>query len=88
MEGSRQWSSEETEELLLLTLAMTKKRKNKWVHETNMKRPKFGKSHHLVQELSEDEKIYKQYFRLSSTQFTEVLSIIQDDIKKQTIDSP
>ena len=67
------------QELLLLTLAM----KNKWVHETNMKRPKFGEYHHLAQELSGDEKYINNILDCilrSSLKFYQLLKISRNKL--------
>lgn len=73
---------EEDEELLLFTLALNKGRKRCWIHDINLSRPNFGEYHHLVQEMQDDEGKFKQYFRLSPAQLTEVLSLIEEDIYK------
>ncbi|KAK5603227.1 hypothetical protein CRENBAI_012191 [Crenichthys baileyi] len=45
-----------------------------WVHEILQEREQFGEYHHLNQELRLDDGRFQQYFRLSRTQFEDLLS--------------
>ncbi|MPC88633.1 hypothetical protein E2C01_083549 [Portunus trituberculatus] len=91
MEDSTLWSpdleekkeEEEEEELLMLFWALNNKRKKNWVYEANMKQLECGEYHHLIQELEMDEEKFQQYFRLTPAQFSEILSFIEQDVKKQ-----
>jgi len=50
-----------------------------------MKRIEFGKFHHLMKQLRQGEVKFKEYFRLSSNQFEQLLSLIKDDIEKKGV---
>lgn len=67
--------------LLLLTLAL-KRKKRLWVHDINVNRDSLGEFHHLFKELEKDDVKFRKYFRLNKTQFQEVLSVIEEDIRK------
>ena len=71
---------EEEDELLLLILALNNNRQRKWVHEMNLTRAKYGKYHHLMEMLEDDEEKFQQYFRLSAAQFNKTLALIEQDI--------
>jgi ribosomal protein L4 len=61
------------------------KRERKWVHKVNMKRSEFGESNHLMKQLRQDEIKFKEYFRMSSNQFEQLLSLIEDGIEKKEV---
>lgn len=56
-----------------------------WVHPLNKKRPQFGAYHHLVQELQISPEKHMQYFRMSTQQMEDLLSIIGPDITGMSI---
>lgn len=72
--------SSSDEELVMLYSVCCQR--SKWVHSINEKRAKYGEFHHLVPELELDEERFKTYFRLNPEQYNEVLSLIDEDIKK------
>jgi hypothetical protein len=80
--GRLPWESDDE---VLLLYAVGNKRKRKWVHEVNMKRREFGEFHHLMKQLRQDEVKFKEYFRMSSNQFEQLLSLIKDDIEKKEV---
>ncbi|KAK5605516.1 hypothetical protein CRENBAI_011123, partial [Crenichthys baileyi] len=45
-----------------------------WVHQILQRRNQFGEYHHLLQELCLDNSRFQRYFRLSKTQFEDLLS--------------
>ncbi|MEQ2300868.1 hypothetical protein AMECASPLE_030230 [Ameca splendens] len=51
-----------------------KRRQRSWVHEILQGREQFGDYLHLLQELHLDDGRFKRYFRLSRTQFEDLLS--------------
>ena len=75
--GRLPWESDD-EVLLLHTVG--NKRERKWVHEVDMKRSESGEFHHLMKQLRQHE-----YFRMSSNQFEQLLSLIKDDIEKKEV---
>ncbi|KAF2883614.1 hypothetical protein ILUMI_22548 [Ignelater luminosus] len=84
------WESDGSEEkddvLLLLSFCHNNnKRKRKWVHDVNLKRKEFGEVNHLMKHLREDEDKFKRYFRMNSTQFDNILSLIKADIEKKNL---
>jgi hypothetical protein len=80
--GRLPWESDEE---VLLLYAVDNKCKRKWVHEVNMKRREFGKFHHLMKLLCQDEVKVKEYFQMSSNQFEQLLPLIKDDIEKKEV---
>ena len=56
-----------------------------WVYEVSMKRREFGEFHHLMKQLRQDEFKFKEYFRMSSNEFEQLLSLIKDDIEKKEV---
>ena len=50
-----------------------------------MKRRESGEFHHLMKQLRQDEIKFKEYFRMSSNQFQQLLSLIKDDIEKKEV---
>ena len=71
--GRLPWESDDE---VLLLYAVGNKRKRKWVHEVNMKRRESGEFLHLKKQLRQDEVKFKEYFRMSSDQFEQLLSLI------------
>ena len=53
--------------------------------QANMKRREFGEFHHLMKQLCQDEVKFKEYFRMSSNQFEQLLSLIKDDSEKKEV---
>jgi len=80
--GRLPWESDDE---VLLLYAVGNKRERKWVHEVNMKRREFGEFHHLMKQLPLDEVKFKEYFRMSSNQFENILSHIKDEIEKKEV---
>ena len=80
--GRLPWESDDE---VLLLYAVGNKRERKWVHEVDMKRREFGEFHHLMKQLRQDEVKFKEYFRMSSNQFEQLLSLIKDDIEKKEV---
>ena len=79
------WESDDSDDDVLLLYAVGNKRERKWVHELNMKRREFGEFHHLMKQLRQDEMKFEEYFRMSSNQFEQLLSLIKDDIEKKEV---
>ncbi|MEQ2250221.1 hypothetical protein ILYODFUR_037676 [Ilyodon furcidens] len=50
------------------------RRRRPWVHQILQGREQFGDYHHLLQELRLDDGRFQWYFRLSMTQFEDLLS--------------
>ena len=61
-----------------LKYSLFSKRRRFWVHEINNVRPKFGKYHHLMPQLRNDEAKFKDYFRMSSSNFDLLLRYINN----------
>ena len=60
-----------------------RKRKHKfWVHPILLKRKTLGSYHHLVQELQLHGTKFQEYFRMSVTQFEELLSVVGPHLQK------
>lgn len=79
-------SSDEDDVLLLLSLCNhKKKRKRNWVHDVNLKRKECGEYNHLMKHLRDDEIKFKEYFRMTQTQFDNILTLIKDDIEKKSL---
>ncbi|MED6238695.1 hypothetical protein ATANTOWER_027770 [Ataeniobius toweri] len=53
-----------------------RRRRRPWVHQILQGREQFGDYHHLLQELRLDDDRFQQYFRLSGTQFEDLLSCV------------
>ncbi|KAK5613735.1 hypothetical protein CRENBAI_016875 [Crenichthys baileyi] len=51
-----------------------RQRRRPWVHQILQGREQFGEYHHLLQELRLDDGRFQLYFRLSRTQFEDLLS--------------
>ena len=83
--GRLPWESDDSDDEVLLLYAVGNKRERKWVHEVNMKRRESGEFHHLMKQLRQDEVKFKEYFRVSSNQFEQLLSLIKDDIEKKEV---
>ena len=54
------------------------KRRRFWVHEINKAGPEFGKYHHLMPQLRNDEAKFKDYLRRSSSTFDLLLTYINN----------
>jgi len=83
--GRLHWESDDSDDEVLLFYAVVNKRERKWLHEVNMKRREFGEFHPLMKQLRQDEDTFKEYFRMSSNQFEQLLSLIKDDIEKKEV---
>jgi hypothetical protein len=83
--GRLSWESDVSDDGVLLLHAVGNKRERKWVHEVNMKRGESGEFHHLMKQLYQNEVKFKEYFRMSSNQFEQLLSLIKDDIEKKEV---
>jgi hypothetical protein len=83
MAGRLPWESDVSDDEVLLLYAVGNKRQRKWVHEVYMKRREFGEFHDLMKQLRQDEVKFKEYFRMSSNQFEQLLSFIKDGIEKK-----
>ncbi|KAK5617383.1 hypothetical protein CRENBAI_006787 [Crenichthys baileyi] len=53
-----------------------RRRRRPWVHQILQGRELFGEYHHLLQELRLDDGRFQRYFRLSRTQFEDLLSCV------------
>ena len=53
-----------------------------WVHKLWQGRSQLGAYHTLVHELSLDEEKFEEFFRLSRTQFAQVLACFKPDLSK------
>jgi len=80
--GRLPWESDDSDDEVLLLYAVGNKRERKWVHKVNEKRREFGEFHHLMKQLRQDEVKFKEYVRMSSNQFEQLLPLIKDDIEK------
>lgn len=72
--------------LYLLWKAQQRRRRRTrryWVNKTLRRRPSFGEYHHLFQELRLDDGRFQRYFRLSSSQFEELLSRVGAQITRR-----
>ncbi|KAJ8891231.1 hypothetical protein PR048_010746 [Dryococelus australis] len=77
-----------TRDLILASLLMKRKtRKGKcrklWVHPLLMERPNKGLFHNLFDDLQQDSDKFFSYFRTSKNSFYELLSMIEEGIRKQ-----
>ncbi|KAJ8935896.1 hypothetical protein NQ318_016229 [Aromia moschata] len=73
-------SSDEEEAILFLALEDEengRKKRRKWVHEINLERQDFGEFHRLMPQLRQDKKRFFLYFRMSSENFDEILTLIK-----------
>jgi hypothetical protein len=77
-------SSDDSDDELLLLLSLCK-RKRKRVPGVNLRRTKFGEFHHLIKQLREDEVKFKEYFRMNTNQFDNLLLLIKDEIEKKKL---
>jgi len=78
--GRLPWESDDNDDDVLLLYAVVNKRERKWVHEVNMKGREFGEFHHLMKQLRQNEFKFKEYFRMCSNQFEELLSLIKETL--------
>jgi len=83
--GRLPWESDDSDDEVLLLYAVGNKRERKWVHKVNEKRREFGEFHHLMKQLRQDEVKFKEYVRMSSNQFEQLLPLIKDDIEKNEV---
>lgn len=79
LQDSSTSSSSDDDIVMLYTVTS----RNKWVHPINKKRRLYGEYHHLMNDLELDDDRFRGYFRLDREQFAEVLSFIDEDIKKE-----
>jgi len=81
------FESWDKEDLLLFALLYrrrkSKKRRPVWVHPILQTREKYGEFHQLVTELRLFGSQFKDYFRLTTTQFEHVLTLVGPLIAKQ-----
>ncbi|KAJ8879236.1 hypothetical protein PR048_019842 [Dryococelus australis] len=75
-------------DLILASLLIKRKqRKGKcrklWVHPLLMERPSKGLFHNLFNDFHQDSDKFFSYFRMSKNSFYELLSIIEESIRKQ-----
>ena len=61
-----------------LKYSLFSKRRRFWVHEINKVRPEFGKYHHLMPQLRNDEAKLKDYLSMSSSTFDLLLGYINN----------
>jgi len=83
--GRLPWESDDSDDEVFLLYAVGSKREGKWVHELNVKSREFGEFHHLMKQLRQDEVKFKEYFRMSSNQFEQLLSLIKGDDEKKEV---
>lgn len=75
---------EEEEEALLLALAAKNApHTREWVHEINELREELGEYHRLIQELRADADRFHTYFRMSTDQFDELVTLLTPVIQKK-----
>jgi hypothetical protein len=60
-----------------------RKRRNMWVHQINIKRPKFGIFCHLYRSMLEDEEKFHEFFRMNIEQFYCLSQLVGEEIRKQ-----
>ncbi|XP_034022473.1 protein ANTAGONIST OF LIKE HETEROCHROMATIN PROTEIN 1 [Thalassophryne amazonica] len=68
---------------LLWKAEKRRQRRRRWAHNIFMRRSQFGEFHYLLQELRLDDGRFQRYFRLSRTQFEDLLSRIGATIRLQ-----
>ena len=61
-----------------LKSSLFSKRRPFWVHEINKVRPEFGKYHHLMPQLRNNEAKFKDYLRMSWSTFDLLLTYINN----------
>jgi len=59
-----------------------RRKKRKWVHESNVDRKDFGEFRTMVPELRQEEKRFYNYFRLPKGCFDEILILFKENITK------
>lgn len=59
------------------------KRRRVWVHDILQRRRQLGEYHHLIQELRLDDGRFQRYFRLTVSQFEDLLTRIGAKISRQ-----
>ncbi|KAA0702513.1 hypothetical protein E1301_Tti021315 [Triplophysa tibetana] len=69
---------------LLLRRLRKRRRRRLWVHSINQHPRGYGAYYHLVSELRLDSERHLKYFRMSVEQMNHVLSLIGDNLKRQT----
>ena len=64
---------------------LSKKRKHRfWIHPIVLKRKQHGSFHHLVQELRLHGAKFQEYFRMTVTQFEDLLAKVGESLQKTT----
>ncbi|XP_063043748.1 uncharacterized protein LOC134438093 [Engraulis encrasicolus] len=76
-------TSSSDDELVLLCLERRKKKRDFWVHPLLQRRQQQGEYHNLVQELKLYAGRFKQYFRMSVSEFEALLLIVAPHLEKQ-----
>ena len=51
-------------------------RRRVWVHDILRRRGEYGEFHHLLQELRTDDSRFRRHFRMSVSQFDELLALL------------
>ncbi|KAK7907089.1 hypothetical protein WMY93_015701 [Mugilogobius chulae] len=69
---------------ILLARQRKERRRRFWVHPINQRRQQQGYFHNLIAELRQDSQRHHRFFRMSVEQFDEIISIIGDDLRRQT----
>lgn len=72
------------EEILLLLFALSRKKRQYWVHDINKKRERLGEYHRLCRELESHEDRFCTYFRMSRQCIEEVHDLLKPTIAKST----
>ena len=80
-------SDKSDEEFLLLYLLYRRHRarikRKYWVHDIFRRRSQLGEYHQLLRELSSHEDKFFKYFRMSESQFQQILGLVKEDIEKE-----
>ncbi|MED6256945.1 hypothetical protein ATANTOWER_002716 [Ataeniobius toweri] len=61
----------------------SRRHRHLWVHQILQRRNQFGRYHHLLQEQRLDDGRFQRYFRLSRTQFEDLLLLVGGQISLQ-----
>ena len=77
-------SSSEEETICVAMMLQEDQPKRIWVHDINKKRNEFGEFHTIFHDLTEDDKKFFIYFRMSYAKFCELLLAIEPRIEKNT----
>jgi hypothetical protein len=60
-----------------------RKKRNRWVHPINVKRPEFGIFCHVYRNMVEDEEKFHGFFRMDIEQFYHLSQLVGEEIRKQ-----